>query len=352
MEKIKKLDDQLKSRINEQKTARSKMPYKSVDDVDREIQRLQKQVDTGTMKLVDEKKALAEVSQLNKQRKSFAGFDQSQKGIDDVKAQITELRKQLDDPESKGLSDKYNEITKELDSIKAEQDEAFKNLNALRDERTAAHAEQQEKYTTMKDIKDKYYQAKRAYADYDREAFRQRKEKQRKEREEYEAGKRRQIAQQRLEEASAPAYGDEIRTAEGLIRHFDPNSVEAKQAAGPGQFAASAQRTVDESGLKGTRLPKKGEEVENYFVGGGGKKKKPGKRSAAAESPAPSRLNLNIGIIEELAKINVEPPSSQDEVPAVVEKLKAKLAEWKKDQDRKTKEVSSFAPCIMIILAY
>ncbi|KAK1089858.1 multicopy suppressor of BFA (Brefeldin A), partial [Friedmanniomyces endolithicus] len=83
MDKIKRLDENLKSRINEQKTARSKTQFKSVDDLQKEIDRLQKQVDSGTMKIVDEKKALAEVSQLNRQKKAFGGFEDAEKGISD-----------------------------------------------------------------------------------------------------------------------------------------------------------------------------------------------------------------------------------------------------------------------------
>lgn len=296
------------------------------------------------MKLVDEKKALSEITALNKQKKGFAGFDQAQKGIDDVKAQIAELRKQMDDPEHKALSDRYTAITQELDQIKAEQDEVYKNLNALRDQRTKAHEEQQVKYQAVKDIKDKYFQAKRAHAEYEREAYRIRQDRKKAEREAYEKGKRRQVADQKLEEASAPAFQDEILTAQGLIRHFDPSSVEAKQAAGPGKFAAQASRTVDDSGLKGTRLPKKGEDDEDYFVGTGGKKGKKGRRGGKTESPAGTpaegKFNLSIGVIEELAKVGVEPPMNQGDVPGVVEKLKEKLDFWKGDQDRKTKEVS------------
>ncbi len=337
----------MKSRINEQKTARSRVQYKNVEEVDREIQRLEKQVDAGTMKLVDEKKALADISSLRKQRKGFAGFDEAEKGISDVKAQITELRKGLDDPESKALSEKYSGIAKELDDIKAEQDEAYKNINSLRDERTKIQAEQQEKYTSMRAIKDKYYQAKKAYADYEHEAYRQRKERAKAERETYEKEKRRKIADQKLEEAGAPAYMDEILTSEGLIRYFDPSAAGvSSETIAPNKFAAQAQRTVDDSNIKGTRvMAKKDEGEENYFMGTGGKKGKKGRKGGAAASPAPAptdggKFSLSIGIIEELAKVNVEPPMNQSDVPTVVEKLKEKLDHWKKDQKRKTQEVS------------
>ena len=341
-EKIKKLDEQLKSRMNELKVARGRVNFKSVEDLDREIAHLQKQVDTGTMKLVDEKKALSEISSLHKQRKNFSGFEAQQKAIDDVKAQIAEQKKLLDDPEQKALSEKYTVLQKELDALKAEQDEAFKSMKALRDQTDKARAEQQEKYAAMKQIKDAYYQQKRAYADYERQAYQVRQERKRQERQEYESNKRKEIAKQRLEEASAPAYHDEIITTEGLIRYFDPSALPAKETTVASKFAASAQRTVDDSGFKGTRIVKKDEAEENYFMGTGGKKGKKGRKGGNAATPTEtkteSKFNLSIGVIEELTKVGVDAPSSQADVPAVVEKLKGKLEHWKSDQDRKTKE--------------
>ena len=204
LDKIKRLDENLKARIAEQKTARSRVAFKSVDDVQREIDRLQKSVDAGTMKIVDEKKALADISQLNRQKKGFAGFEEAQKGIDDVKAQIAELKKSMDDPESKALSDRYTQITTELDQIKAEQDDVYKNLNALRDERTKAHEDQQKKYTAVKEIKDRYFQSRRAAAEYEKEARRIRDEKRKAENDAYHRGRRQEAAKTKLEDASAP----------------------------------------------------------------------------------------------------------------------------------------------------
>lgn len=304
------------------------------------------------MKLVDEKKALAEISSLRKQRKGFAGFEEAQKGIDDVKAQIAELRKGMDNPEAKALSERYNAIAKELDDIKAEQDEAYKGISALRDERTKLHADQQEKYTAMREIKDQFHKARLAYRDYEQEQWRQRQERQKAERDAYQKEKRRKIAEKKLEEASEPAYMDEIIIAEGLIRYFDPSAPGAsKVLRGPSGFAAEAQRTVESSDIKGTRVSKKEDREENYFMGTGGKKGKKGKK-VNAESPAPStptegKFNLSMGVIEELAKVNVEPPMTQSDVPSVVEKLKAKLEHWKADQDKKTKEVRPHSPSLL-----
>ena len=296
---------------------------------------------------MDQKKAIAEISNLRKQKKAFGGFEEAQKGIDKVKADIAELRKQLDNPEAKALSQRFDEADRELKALKTEQDEAYKGLNSLRDERSKAYGEQQEKWAAMKDIKDQYFKANRAYRDWDQEQYRLRQEKQKAEREAYQKEKRRKIADKKLEEASEPAYMDEIITAEGLIRYFYPSSPEASRTLrGPSGFAAEAQRSVDtNSEFKGTRISKKEDREDTYFMGTGGKKGKKSKKGTTAGSPAPgtpteSKFNLKPSIIEELNKVNVEPPMSQAGVPAVVEKLKEKRDHWKKDQEKKTKEVS------------
>ncbi|KAI9883412.1 MAG: hypothetical protein M1823_004829 [Watsoniomyces obsoletus] len=364
-EKIKALDNTIKSRITEQKNARARVPFKSVDEIDQRIQHLDKQVETGTMKLVDEKKALAEISSLRKQRKGFAQFDEAQKGIDDAKTQLAELRKGLDDPEAKALSERYTAITTELDEIKAEQDEAYKSINSLRDERTKLQAEQQEKYSAIRSIKDKYYSQKKAYADYEHEAYKARRERQKAQRDAFDRERRKKVADERLEEASRPAYLDEIRTAEGLIRYFDPSSAAASDSSSsktlsPGKFAAQASRTVSTpEDFKGVKVLKKDDREENYMFMGANKKGKKGRRNNNGGTASPggtssiagtstgtstptteggsSKFQLTVGVIEELGKVDIEPPMGQADVPAVVEKLKTKLEEWKKDQDRQTK---------------
>jgi uncharacterized coiled-coil DUF342 family protein len=346
-DQIKKLDEQLKSRIAEQKVARSRVTFKSVDEVDREIERLDKQVNGGMMKLVDEKKALAEISSLRKQRKGFSGFDDAQKGIDDTKAKLKELRDSLDDPAAKALSDKYNKIQAELDAIKAEQDEAYKSINTLRAEREKLHAEQQEKYLAIKKIKDDYYQGKKAAQQYEFEARQRARERQKTERENYEKEKRKERAEKLLAEARDPAYLDEIRRADSLLRYLDPSMTTTNAPLlAPSGLTASAQRTVDASALKGTPLMlKKDREEEDYFSGTGGKKGKKGRKAATdapAAAPAPGKFSCPPSVMEDCSAMGIEPPMTAADVPAVTEKVKEKLAHWKADQKAQTEKVNYF----------
>ncbi|KAI9893952.1 MAG: hypothetical protein M1814_005505 [Vezdaea aestivalis] len=342
-EKIRGLEASLKTRITESKASRSRVPFKSVEEVDREIQRLEKQVDTGTMKIVDEKRTLNDISNLRKQRKTFSGFDETQKGIDEIKSQITALKKGMDDPHAKALSEDYTKIAAELDEIKKSQDEAYKGLSSLRDEKTKLQADQNASWAALRAVKDKYYEQKKAAAEWEREAYKARKEKQKVERDQWEKEKRRKVADSKLEDASQPAYYDEILATEGLLRYFDPTfKGNSSASTGPGKFAAQATRKIEEGDQKGTRLLKKDDD-ENYFMGTGGKKGRKGKKSATSSpslgGPAEStKFNLSIGIIEEFGKISLDAPMGQSDVPATVEKLNEKLKFWKDDQDRKTKE--------------
>ncbi|KAK6373657.1 multicopy suppressor of BFA (Brefeldin A) [Exophiala oligosperma] len=334
-EKYNKNESEIKKWIAEQKDVRSRAGFKSADEIDAKVASLTKQVDSGNMKLVDEKKALAEISSLKRQKKTFSGLDDLQKKIDEKKAENAELRKSFDNQETRELSQKYENNQKELDDIKATREDANKNIDNLRAEKDQRYQEQTVTWEAIKSVKDAYHAQRKAYKEYEDQLYQQRRERQKAEREAYEKEKRRRVAEQKLEEASEPAFLDEIRTAEGLIRHFDHSYAAEGGEKGPGQFAATAQRTVDESGFKGMKVMKKDD--EDFFVGGGGKKKGKGKKGGATSSTE-GPLNLNVGIFEELAKVGVDPPSSQADVPGVVDKLKAKVATWKEGQKAQTEK--------------
>jgi uncharacterized coiled-coil DUF342 family protein len=339
MEQIKKEDEKLKSLIAEQKTARSRVSFKNTEEIDREIERLDKQVGTGLMKLVDEKKALSDISALRKQRKGFSGFDDQQKKIDDSKAKLKSLRDTLDDPESRALSDKYNKLQAELDALKAEQDDAYKNIKSLRDEKQKLHDEQQEKYAAIRKLKQDYYDQNKAVQQWDYQTRQKARERRAAEQATYEKEKKKERAQKMLAEASDPAFLDEIRCAESVLRFLDPTySSEKAPLQAPSKFGATAQRTVDATGIKGKVVAKK--EEEDYFAGTGGKKGKKGRKTTTAESPA-AKYSCPPSVMENCDFLKVEPPMSAADIPGTVEKVKAKLAQWKGDQEAQTAKVCS-----------
>jgi len=333
LDQIKKLDEQVRSRIAEQKAAKAKVPFKSIEDLDRQIASLDKQVDSGTMRLVDEKKALADLSNLRKQRKNFGQFEDSQRQIDDLRAKIKEIKDSMEDPEQKAMSEQYTKIQAEIDAIKAEQDEAFKSINSLRDERTKLQAEQQEKWQAIRKIKDDYYGQKKAYQAYDREAREKQRERRKAEHEKYVAERKKADAEKVLAEASDPAYLEEIRRANSLLLFLDPeHKVEKGPLMADTGMGAQAQRTVDDSSLKGTKLLRKEDREEDLFA----PTTKKGKKGKKGGSSAAKSFNCPPSVVEDCSFMNIDPPMSQEDVPAVTEKVRAKLEHWKSDQEAQT----------------
>lgn len=327
-------DREIKKLIQEQKDARSRTGFKTAKEIEDRMKELTAQVDKGTMKLVDEKKNLAEVGNLRRILKTFTGVDDIQTKIDAKKAENAELKKTFDNAETKALSEKYEANQKELDKIKADREDVNKNYDKLKAEREALYQKQQTSYAAVKDVKDKYYAQRKAHKEQEDKRYQAQRERKQAEHAAYEKEKRKRVAEARLEEASSLAFSDEILTAEGIIRHFDPSYGTDKTEKGPGQFAASNQRPVDESGFKGMTVMKK--EEEDFFTGSGGKKK--GKKGGA--KAADNKFNLSIDIIQGLSKLGVEQPSNQSEVPATVEELKKKVAYWKENQKSETEKVS------------
>ncbi|RDA96147.1 hypothetical protein CP533_1795 [Ophiocordyceps camponoti-saundersi (nom. inval.)] len=336
LDQIKRLDEQLRSRVAEQKTARAKVPFKTVEDVDRQVTSLEKQVNSGTMKLVDEKKALNDISSLRKMRKTFGQFDDAQKHIDDLRAKIKDIKDSMDDPEQKAMSDQYAKIQAELDAIKAEQDEAYKGLSGLRDERTRLQAEQQETYAAMRKVKDDYFSQKKAFQTHEREARERQRERRKAEQDQYLRDRKKAAAERVLADASDPAYLEEMRRANSLLLFLDPShKIEKGPLMADSGLGARALRTVDDdSGLKGTRLVRKEDREEEYLPAV--KKGKKGKKGGAGGG-GPSKLyNCPPSVVEDCGFIGVDPPMSSDDVPGVIEKVRAKLDHWKSDQAAQT----------------
>lgn len=306
------------------------------------------------MKIVDEKKALSEVTSLNRLKKSFTTFGSTQQRIDDLRAQIAELRKNLDDPETKAMSDRYNAINTELDSMKSEQDGLYKNINALRDERKTIHEEQDQRWQALQKLRSDHRNAKRTYHDHQNKIWEERQVRQQAERQAYNNSKRKEIAAQKLEEASTPAYSSEIMTAQGLIHYLDPTSSEAKAPVAESKFAAHATRVVEDAPIKGTKLSKKdNDESDQLFPGMGGKKSKKqpkANKESSVTNGHHEKFNLSIGVIEDFARVGVEPPMNKGDVTKTVDALKEKIQNWRNDQDKKTKEVCTFVCFYSFIL--
>lgn len=128
-----------------------------------QIRALEGRIESGTMKLVEERKALAEIQGLRRSRKTVESFAAQQTSIDADKDAIAQAKAALDQPEVQALNSKWDAIKNEMDKLDKERDEAKKGADSLYDERNKISKEMDEVWaqrralmTAYKEANDKY----------------------------------------------------------------------------------------------------------------------------------------------------------------------------------------------------
>ena len=302
------------------------------------------------MTLVEEKRALQEISQCKRTRRIMEGFQTDQGSIDADRAAADELRKQLDDPKSKAISERFEAVKAELDELKKEGDEAYAGRSKIIEERDSLQEQlnslfnqKRQSFQNHRDAVDRYW----AKVNEDRV---RRAEKIRAQRAAEEAEKKRETAERLLEEAALPAYQLEIEDCQTLIDFFSgkstgSSSVPLSAKADVAGVPKLELRKVDSGPGDGfVARKKKGEEEDAYFVGKGkgkGKKgftNKAGGGGDSSDSPASTQLNVSLPTLSGLLALSIPAPTSSADVPRVIEDLKTKKAWFEANQSRVTAE--------------
>lgn len=336
---ITQINERIQKRSQELQASKSKVNFKSVEELDAHVSELEKKIDSGSFRIVEERKALNEISTLKKLRKNFGSLSELKTQIDEDKKKISELKAESRNPEASAISEQYEKAQKELDEINEKSKNVKKSRDNLYDARNKAKKELDAAYTKLKAHKDEYYGQLRTYREQNAAEIAAREERQRIEREEAEKEKRLAIASEKLEEASQPAFSQQIATAKLLLAYFDPtykDTSDSKAAATTDDLNTPRGARVVEAPAAGKILKK---EKEVFFVGKGGKKnKKTASSAAVSETPRSDKLTIDYNIISDLSDLNIGVPGSNAEVPTTIENLKKKLEYYAANEERVTKE--------------
>ncbi|KAH7887734.1 hypothetical protein F5I97DRAFT_2057419 [Phlebopus sp. FC_14] len=342
LDQLKALQDSIHKKTKDLQAARGKTQFRSVEDLDNHVRDLEMQVESGSMKLADEKRALQEIVQAKRARKTLENFQATQDSIDTDRRAADELRKQLDDPDFKAMSERYDSIKAELDELKRMAAEANAGRTKLFDERDGLQAQINALFTEKRASAQRYQEEHDRYWIKVQEDRARRAEKLREQRAAEEAQKKLELAERMRDEASLPAFQAQIEDCQTLIDALSgkssgnvvlSSSLRAKaDLAGVPKLDLRKVEAVDE-GLVVRK--KKGEEEESYFSGKGKKGKKDRAVKTATESNA---LNLPFGTITALSTLAIPLPTNQGDVPRVIEDLKTKKAWFEANQARVTAE--------------
>jgi len=344
MEQVNAYDESIRKKVKDLQAAKSKIPFKSVAELDAHIKNLEKQVDSGSLKLADEKRALAEITSCKRNRRTLDAFQSDQDSIDADRAAVDELRKQLSDPEAIATSERYNKIREQLDELKKEEDALYSNRSKLFEERDALQAQANVLYNERRESTQNFREANDRYWTKVNEDRTRRQERIRTQRAAEELQKKTETAERLREEAEAPAYQAQIEDCQTLIDSLSGNTsgnvtlkstplLEKQELAG---VAKLELRKVEGAPEGSVVRKKKGDDDDAYFVGKGkgkGKKTAP-KPNGTAESS--SQLNLPFATLSALLNFSIPPPTSSADIPRVVENLKTKKEWFEANQARQT----------------
>lgn len=336
LKEIKAVESSVQKKLKDIQALRPKNGAKNEQELDAQIQRLEREADSGNFSLVEEKKVLKEITSLKNSRRSFAAVTKLQADIDADRAKIAELRKSVDDSELKAAQTKLNGINKQLDERKASRQSQRSQLDSVWTERKAAMTEIKKINAAMDKAREEFNTKQAAFRQQaiDRKKAREQEEKDRKVA--AEKAKKLATAEAKLESAKLPAFAEQIAKAEALLAFFDP-SFKGSSAASNG----SAQTT----GLVSTRAaPRQVEAVPDnaQVLSKGGPdimpSRKERKRKTTSPKPDEGKLRLDVGIIGDLAALNIALPGGPDDVENTKKSLLEKIEYYKENDKRVTKE--------------
>ncbi|WFC96360.1 multicopy suppressor of BFA (Brefeldin A) [Malassezia brasiliensis] len=354
-DEIKARQDEIAIKVKALQSAKAKAPFKSQSEIDAQIAQIEAQIESGAMKIVEERKALNEISVLKRSRKSMDALTAQQSEIDGLRAQVDKLRSSLDDPESQAVSRRYDAIKQELDALAKEQEKTVGSRSKLLAQRTAFSKQLDDLYQARRDRLNAYHAENDKYYAKMTAEREKRQEAQRKEREQAEATRQALEDEEIRENAALPAFAREIEDCDVLIRYFSGSTDAAPTATDGGKETNGKVPTLPEPRQADTSVPegaviapRKGEE-ENYFVAGAGKKKSAkGKKVKGqklslnddeAGAPAASgSLHVPFGMLSALLALSIPPPLNQADLPRVVDNVKLKREYFVSNQARVTKE--------------
>ncbi|KAJ3785472.1 hypothetical protein GGU10DRAFT_387452 [Lentinula aff. detonsa] len=343
LDQIKAYDESIKKKIKDLQAAKGKISFKSTAELDAHIKNLENQVDSGMLKLADEKRALAEITSSKRSRRTLDTLQSEQESIDVDRAAVAELRKQLDDPDFKAVSDRYDKVKQELDELKKEEDVYYANRSKLVEERDSIQAQLTPLYDEKRQSMQTFREANDRFYNKLQEDRARRAERIRAQRAADELQAKQETAQRLREEAESPAYQAQIEDCQTLIDSFSGKSsengalkstflVEKQEVAGVSKLEIRKVEDVPEGVVV---RKKKGEDSDAYFVGGKGKNKgKKTKANGSAETA--SHLNLPFSTLSALLNFSIPPPTSSADIPRVIENLKTKKAWFEANQARQT----------------
>ncbi|ORX68595.1 hypothetical protein DL89DRAFT_224797, partial [Linderina pennispora] len=337
------LTTSISRKVSDLKTLKAKSTFKTVSEIDEKIAKNEKRIDSGKLKIIDERRLASENAQLRRARKAVEQCEDAQSTIEKEKAELAVVDAQLADTNAQQLADEYAQLQAELDQIKATQDQGWEKRSGLLDERTRLQKAIDAAWDDKRALQEEHRKQNNDFYKWQQEDRKRRAEEEKQRRIQEQREKRLALAQEQREEAEIPAFQDEINGCDSLIQYLGSFQIKSASNAGSRSedntrpsSAASNQREVDSNDHvpAGMVAIKKSSNEESYFAGAAKHKKKAGKKTASKSDA----LKIPLAVAERFLELKVDLPINMAAIPIALDKLADRKQFFVSNQTKVTEE--------------
>jgi len=303
---------------------RKTMKYGSEAEIDERIANIEFQLVTGSLPLREEKKLVAEIQELKKSRPKVATIKNMAAGLGsgDRGAALKEDRKALGEEMSLLIAEKQK-VSEKIKALSESRGAVTGGVQELIDERNKISEQIKELQANRNAIRAEKREAEDKYRAYQAEVRKIRQERASAEREERAKEMAKRDRERKAEKLDETPFVQETTLIEQTIKFcqgLTGTKTEEKK---------EEKKEVNHGDLAGVEVLAKKEERDDeyYFVPTASKKK--GKSKAPKADSGDKPIKHNAETFNLFSKLKLDAPITTAEIPALLEKLEAQLADYK-----------------------
>lgn len=302
-------------------------------------------VSSGTLKLIEEKRMLSDVSALRKQKKQFGSFGPQELEIDGLKRKVDDIRKKLEsfDPENRRLKKQFGDIIGKIKDLESANSKNYGQLKALFNQREKEQKVLNELYQKRREINSEFYRQKDVWSAYMRAEKARQFEEMKIKKEQYQREKRAEKIRIMLENAEVPAYESEIHSCNALIQLLSthlPNKQSGGEVESTEKSNTAIPEVKDENLPKGVTgmvaLKKKSDRLGDEAFFKASKKSK--SKSKNSQQTSEKEFKFDLGVMEQFWALKIDVPNKPIDCEKSIKQLEDKKKFFFENQQRKTEE--------------
>ena len=316
--------------MKDRKDARANIKFSSLEEIEKEIKKLQRKQETTTMTLTEEKKLIKEIDALKNSKQFVAELKSKDSAMDGVKEQRKNIGS-LIAAKDKEIDEVSKEIDEKMVGIKAmnEKDSAkrdklqtwFKERDDLRNQFTVKLKEKDAIRAAFREANNAWYNTARAVRAQKKIQWEADKEK----RDEEEAEYKKKLEE---EEAKKIPYEAEQALCDYLAEYLEKTYLSGDTAGEEAKKEETAPAVKDDPFANFKPMKKNDDEI---FFGKGKSKKK--RERTNKKQDKKETFTLSVDTFEQFGLIGLNPPTALAQVEGAVKDLREKK-EWYSKQPR------------------